>query len=375
MNNPHPFHSSRLYRILLFGLGLGLPHAQGGKTMLQWLQEYSPTGYFIIHDYETRSNHPGFHLQWVKDKPFPMAGTPIHETSHALDNYNSMSTVGSFSYPIGGGKTLKVIAPFTPFFSSEMAVDIPQSLRNSATSTYIMTGSNNMSVGSGLYGLFEEWSAYTTELKAISEMAPCIKAHFDTKDNWFDFVNDEYFVTPDEIEFRYFALRYIMYAKKKYPDIYTKILASKETKAIYTALVQYSDLAHKEWEAAMLAQKLDTKTENGWSDYWLFYNELQKQEYKDLEKLLIDPVQIIAQKSFGRYANPSWIFEPGVNVAFYRLGGQMIYTTKLDPKSGGYRKLWMDWQEQKNPGSYVLSIRNGHNTLSLQMNALESLAH
>ncbi len=354
-------------------LGAMSLQAQGGKELLQWIQEYSPTGYYVINTYETKYNNPGFHKQYISNTTAPFANTPVHESSHMLDAYNNLGTGGSFSYPVGGGKYLKVLPPFKPFLSSEIAVDIPVSLRNAQTDTYIMTGDNSMAVANGIYGLFEEWSAYNTGLKTSLEMSACFKAHFNSAKNWTDYVFDGYWSTAAVTEFRYFVLRYVLYAKKKYPDIYTKILASKETKTIYTAMVKYSEQNLSDWKALMKSQNQDTLTTHGWAEYWLFYNEIQKPEYKDLEKLLLDGVLSIAHHSASVPANPSWIFGPNVQAALFQIGGQQVYATKLDTRSGGYRKLWLDWRQKNYPNTFVLRISHGQDALTLQRNALDLL--
>ena len=287
--NPKWMTIPSLFRTAGFSLIVAMPlHAQGGKTFMEWLKEYSPTGYFIITDYETRANKPGDHKQFLSVTTSPVGATAVHEICHMRNSMLSQNN--STSYFIGNGKDYKFATTFTPFNSKEIMADIPASLENFQTDVYISgkagTDGAYSQVG-GLYGIFEEFDAYVTEVKATVEMAPCFKANFNKPEHWEDLAGEIVTSVWSNSEFRYFSLRYIMWAKAKHPDVYTKIMASKEIRECYSHLVRFAEESMNGWIAVLTEQKMDTKTGNGFNWYWKFWNEIQKPEYKELEKLLL----------------------------------------------------------------------------------------
>lgn len=262
--------------------------AQGGKEFLQWLKEYSPTGYFIINDYETRANKPGDHKQWLTaNAAAPMPGVAVHETCHMRDGLNSKS--GYESIFVGLGIDYSIKRDFQPFNSKEIMADIPDSMVNFQTDVYISNKANTnaYSQEGGLIGIMGEYNAYIAELKSGVELAACIKANFNTRKNWDDLGNDMTTAVWSNSEFRYFCLRYILMAKRKYPATYTTITTGENWRKAYTLLVHYAEPTLDQWKAVLEAQNMDTRTENGFDWYWKFWNEIQKPEYKDLEKIML----------------------------------------------------------------------------------------
>lgn len=291
---------------VIFLLAVPVIHGQGGKEFIQWLKEYSPTGYFIINDYETRANKPGDHKQHLSVTTSPVGATAVHEICHMRNGMNSQGN--SDSYFVGSGKDYKFTRSFTPFNSKEMMPDIPASLENFQTDVYISgkagTDGAYSQVG-GLYGIFEEFDAYVTEVQSTVEMAACFKAHFNTPKHWDDMAGEIITSVWSNSEFRYFSLRYILWAKKKYPDTYGKILASQEIRQCYTHLVRFAEESMSGWMAVLAEQNMDTRTENGFDWYWKFWNEIQKPEYKELEKLLlIAPVGLVPRSRLAGNTSP-----------------------------------------------------------------------
>ena len=50
-------------------------------------QEYSPTGYFIIHQYDSISGKPNDWQQWVQGQTSPKPATAVHETTHYVERH------------------------------------------------------------------------------------------------------------------------------------------------------------------------------------------------------------------------------------------------------------------------------------------------
>ncbi len=285
---------------LALAIAVSALHAQGGKTALQWLQEYSPTGYFIIHDYETRAAKPDAHKEHLSVTTSPVTATAVHEISHMRDGFNSKGN--NNSYFIGDGKDFALPKSFTPFNSIEMTPDIPPELVNFQTDVYISGKAGTLGAFSqvgGLYGIFEEYDAYATEVVSTAEMAPCFKAHFNSAKDWEDLAGEITTSVWSNSEFRYFSLRYILWAKKKHPDVYQQIIASQSVRECYTRLKALADRGITAWIAALEDRGLDAKTGHGFDWYWKYYAELQKPEYTDLEKILLLPSVALAPRRGG----------------------------------------------------------------------------
>ena len=297
-------------------------HAQGGKEFLQWLKEYSPTGYFVINDYETRANKPGDHKQWIRSTTVPLPVVPVHETGHMRNMELNSDGDTRRSYYIGNLKDFSIRPNFSPFNSKEMMADIPASLENFQTDFYISgkAGVDAASQSGGMIDIMEEWNQYIVGLKADVEMVACYKANFNTTQNWNDLANDANSSIQSVTEFRYFVLRYIMWAQKKYPATYAKIIGASDLKELYTYLVQYAEKTAQEWIALMTEKNMDTKTKNGFDWYWKFQVELQKPEYVELEKLmLVTPVRIALNRPV-----PPGLLGEGERTAVFDLQGRRI---------------------------------------------------
>ena len=307
------FSRARL-RVLVFSVCAAQgAFAQGGKELLEWLHIYSPTGYFIIDDYETRANMPGDHKQWTEGQTLPLGGVAVHETGH-MRNLSLNNTGGMVSYHVGNLKDYKFKPGFTPFSSAEIIPDFPAGLRNFQYETYIDGGEGMYSVGYGILGIMEEWDQYVTDLKSAVEMAPCFKANFNSKADWDALANDVTTSVWSNAEFRYFALRYLMRAKQSHAGVYAQMTTSKELRECYTQLVQFAEQTMAEWIGVLTAQGMDTLTENGFDEHWKYWKEIQKQEYKDLEKIMLTaPVgvaqRIAARRAIDFHAAPAGLFD------------------------------------------------------------------
>ena len=339
-------------------------HGQGGKEFLQWLKEYSPTGFFIINDYETRANKPGEHKEFIVSTTAPVSGTPVHEMCHALNGFNSGSSGGKFAYFVGGIKTLVVTPGFKVFTCDKMVGEIPPSLTTSRVDLYLKDPQAFANVF-GLYGLFEEWSAYNADLKSAVDMMPCFKANFNTETNINALAGDVHFTTTAVVEFRYFCLRYMLYAKKAYPTDYANLLGNKDTKAIYAALAAYSQKTADEWKAVTEAMNRDTKDSYGWKEHWMFQTELKKQEYKDMEALLLNGVVAIAPSLPLPSAGLAPFYGTKVTVGVYSMRGESMHTATLRAMDArAYQGLWMDLSLRYGGDGHVLRISNGKDIIT-----------
>jgi hypothetical protein len=79
--------------------------------------------------------------------------------------------------------------------------------------------------------------------------------------------------------------------------------------------VQFAEQTLAEWIAILKERNLDTLTRNGFDWHWKYWNEIQKQEYKDLEKILILPSTPIVRHDRNPRA-PGWAADAGMSVIF-----------------------------------------------------------
>ena len=274
-----------------------LARAQGGKEFLEWLKEYSPTGYFVINDFETRAKKTGDHKQWLNGQTAPYPAVAVHECNH-MRNGEMRPAGGGDSYFLKLGEDFALPRSFTPFNSKEMTEDIPEALVNFQTDVYISgkagPGDNMYSQVAGIYGIFEEYSAYVIGLKSIVEMSACFKDHFNSKKEWDALGNDGTTSVWSNQEFRYFCLRYVLRARAKHPEVYAKIIADAKLREFYTRLTASASATVAAWKVVLDGKGMDTKTGNGFDWHWKFVDELAKQEYVDLEKILLTASVAIA---------------------------------------------------------------------------------
>jgi hypothetical protein len=175
----------------------------------------------------------------------------------------------------------------------------------------------------------EEWNQYITGLKSGVEMAECFRNHFNTTQNWSELTNDVTTSVWSNAEFRYFILRYVITARNKHPDVYSKIATGQEIRQCYTYLVQFAEQTMAEWIAILKSRNLDTLTRNGFDWHWKYWNEIQKQEYKDLEKILILPSTPIVRHDRNP-STPGWVADAGMGVLF-DLRGRAVRRAKAVP--------------------------------------------
>ena len=200
-------------------------------------------------------------------------------------------------------------------------------------------------------------------------MVPCFKTYFNTPSNWDALNGDAGATTSATSEFRYLSLIYVMFAKKQHPDIYAKILASEETKKTYTSIVRYAEQVSKDWEVAMKGVGRDTKTDFGWDNYWLFYNEIHKQEYQDVEKLLLIAPVNIAGRLPDSHSDLAWMRGKQVSMAVYDLRGNQIHSLTLGDGARELQNAWTDLSREFNPQNHVLRISNGKQVVSRRLDA------
>lgn len=148
--------------------------------------------------------------------------TAVHETYHQLS-----FTAGwnQEVYYIGSGQTVTVTHTEV-FDSAEIDAVVPDELKNISGGrygTYISgeTASTNMASRQyGVYGIFNEFTAYcwgTVNSLRTYDWDQANSPQLGGSNEWIS-----------QVEFRYFILTYMLYAKEHHPDVYQGIMANKD---------------------------------------------------------------------------------------------------------------------------------------------------
>jgi hypothetical protein len=162
--------------------------------------------------------------------------TIVHEDYHGLDIFLSRvvlkEKMGRWSdvfynyyyYYLNDNKY--VIVRKTPTFpSKELISTIPDSLRTYRFS-YIDAESLQTTQLNGIYGLFDEFNAYYQGSRASYDLLDYYEKK-GTAVDWHDFFSSVNGTFYGCFEFKYYILKYLMFAKTQHPDVYRGIMANK----------------------------------------------------------------------------------------------------------------------------------------------------
>lgn len=201
------------------------------EQILYFAKRYSPEGYYIL------SQSKNF-MNWFRTGDFLRnLPTAVHEECHAYSMLSYLKGGARQSrFYLGDGKTVAV-KHTDVFKTKEMASTIPQDLRTFRFDTYIGNADDYLAANSlGVYGLLDEFTAYYYGTRTACELYDYYMTLDQTPDNWFDYISNvsgQYFA---HAEFRFYILKYLMYAKQNYPNIYKDIMANKEFKQVFNTI-------------------------------------------------------------------------------------------------------------------------------------------
>ncbi len=299
------------------------------ETILQILKDYSPTGYYIVNQYETAPEEVEFkEWKWrIKKHDFMefvsgdtivdllrSINTVVHETAHSYTlvktyqlckDRNGKSLPNYDAYYIGNETNITVKK--TPIFNTtEIMGSIPESLRTFRFKTYVSDSSdkNIRSKTHGVYGLLDEYHAYYHGNKAAFDLYPYYRDKMtESPEKWHNYLYGVNSSFAANMEFKFFIIKYLQYAKANYPKFYRAILRNKNFCAAFWAIEKnHAQLARdyfnvkeeifemfrKEGYTVSEDDKFFTigkdnirvKTTNNLESYFLLQRELEKEEYQ-----------------------------------------------------------------------------------------------
>lgn len=219
----------------------------------------------------------------------------VHETYHGYTNCDAFSfdTIFSdFSNSVkiyaGNGVEYSIDhSKISGLFPTSQAVSsISSELKTFRYPEYVSATSTADANTKGVYGLVNEFGAYYSGLRVMSSLKPYFKKYDKDGTSW-----KSYYLSLNNdrtayAEFKFWTLKYMLYAKKNKPEVYNAILNDKNYCSAYTAIeTRFAALVKSENKWAQ--KNLDAKyiyEDSLCSDYKALTAELSKQSYKDMDK-------------------------------------------------------------------------------------------
>ncbi|HAN76905.1 MAG TPA: hypothetical protein DCQ31_03585, partial [Bacteroidales bacterium] len=113
------------------------------------------------------------------------------------------------------------------FKTSEINSIYPKHLQTDRYEIYIYPSEAILgSQQDGIYGLLDELNAYYWGTKTDFDLYNFYQLKANNTEGWVDFYQGFYGTCFAYLEFKSYMLTYMLYAKQKYPEIYTQILAN-----------------------------------------------------------------------------------------------------------------------------------------------------
>jgi hypothetical protein len=199
------------------------------------LKKYDPDVYYIL---KTAEENGSDFMEWY---PYSYVGfldefdTAVHETFHGYTFCTG--NFGGENIYTGGGIQYSIKYNTTDYFKTEnMAKKIPEKLRTFRYTLYVGEGSEVSANQRGVYGLINEFSAYYWGLQACSALMGYYRKNAKESTVWETYVYSLGNNMTAYEEFKYWILRYMVYAKKNYPSVYKSLLKDEAFCNAYTAM-------------------------------------------------------------------------------------------------------------------------------------------
>lgn len=319
-------------------LSIKMHAASTRETILQLLKDYSPSGHYLVTRVQDLPEKKELYLgakkievpilkedlmTWVHGDTEKDILTSIADVVHEMCHYYTdnmayrllterkvkVSFEDYYEAYYTGGKNDILVKRTKVFNTREIAAAIPESLRTFRFS-YVNADKPRASQLLGIYGLLDEFNAYYYGTKTAVDMYPHYRDKMEPGlDRWvlfFDEVDSVSFAYP---EFKFFILKYLLYARTNHPQVYQEMIKNRELfQAFFTIdqnfaqlMAEYFKIKEEIYES--LRQEGYTVTEkeshyqitrikppayrsgsNYLNTYNLLQNELQKEEYQALLK-------------------------------------------------------------------------------------------
>ena len=201
------------------------------------LDAYDPDGAYILR--QTDSSSGGFGMGM--DFTFWLFGSrsvvdnievAVHEQCHMLSHSKGWTD----DYYVGAERSVSV--SYTDYFNSkEMIPLIPDKLKTSRYETYIEDPDAPDASTKGIYGLLNEFMAYSWGLNNTV----CLFGYYrdyggNDAEAWFQYINHGANNRLAYAEFQYYILTYLLYAEANHPEIYEATIANAPLRQAFREL-------------------------------------------------------------------------------------------------------------------------------------------
>jgi hypothetical protein len=155
----------------------------------------------------------------------------VHETNHKFSSLNLLGTTPNSIQEqyLVEGEIIKVQHGSSPIKTETVTGTLPVRLRTFRWGTYVSPNAIPTANQHGIYGLLDEFNAYYRGLKAVYECFPCLSELDGFRDenvarSYVSALATDGSSAGAFYEFKYWILRYLVYAKEKAPAQYRSIM-------------------------------------------------------------------------------------------------------------------------------------------------------
>ncbi|MEL6560454.1 MAG: hypothetical protein AAFQ94_19850 [Bacteroidota bacterium] len=246
--------------VLLFQLVL-IVKAQNKEVeveALKLLEMYDPMGHYILSETINAPSNYNFDGQKMflsgskkfaryiqgkeTDDIIQSLNTVVHEMTHGYSHkltYKILKEMGEqpdfktqyLAIPISEEESILITQTET-FSSKKLAEVIPDALKTFRFKTYIKSKNPILSTQqSGIYGLLNEFSAYYHGTRASYNTFQYYTGKAEiTNQDYLDYLSDVNSTRNAYLEFKYYILQYLIYAKKHNRTVYNGVIANERFK-------------------------------------------------------------------------------------------------------------------------------------------------
>lgn len=246
------------------------------------LRQYSPDSYHLLKTMadaptklKTGSSSISFgeatdFMVWVeqKDKESLISSleTAVHETNHGYtfrmgvflkekdteedaDGWGFASLNNQEAYYIDPEQTI-VVEKTEVYRTKEMNEVIPERFKTFRYKTYVYPSSGIGAQKDGAYGLMDEWNSYYHGTRTSFDFYPYFEARAGRDFSvWQQYVQNVAGTYYAHLEFKYYILEYLLYAKENYPEVYEGILNNAQFRLAFRTIDSRFTKLTEDWFA------------------------------------------------------------------------------------------------------------------------------
>lgn len=189
--------------------------------------ECDPDGYYILQDGLKNGDDISFWL-FGADNNAEGLDTAVHEQTHSYTWHHGVFNRQGYSEAIYLGNGADLTVPQTATFKTEeWAGQLPAELQTFRYSTYVAPGANPSANQDGVYGLLNEFSAYSWGMHTELNLTDYYKTGPQNIDTWQGWINSCENNFTAFCEFRFWMLGYLDYAYNNHRDVWNGIMGNQ----------------------------------------------------------------------------------------------------------------------------------------------------